>query len=117
MTQVAIVTGGASGIGRALSAALVSRSVHVVLSLYVTAIEFGVGVHVVCPGAIETPLLDQSGMPGLPMPPSMEGVTMRTMAREAGLRRFYPPERLAPGLLMRAMIAGIARWRRKRAVE
>lgn len=117
------------------------------LSLHVTAAEFGVGVHVVCPGAIETPLLDQSGMPGLPMPPSMEGVTMRTMAREAGLRRFYPPEqladdilagvakgravivapfsaratwlvwRVAPGLLMRAMIAGIARWRRKRAVE
>jgi NAD(P)-dependent dehydrogenase (short-subunit alcohol dehydrogenase family) len=145
-------TGSIAGLvgGIASSAPYVTTKHGVVglsLSLRVTAAPFGVGVHVVCPGAVDTPLLDSSGIPGLPTPASMEGLTLKTLANEAGMKRFYPPEKLAedvldgvakgravivappsakvvwwvwrltPGLLMRAMIAGSARWRRKQAVE
>jgi NAD(P)-dependent dehydrogenase (short-subunit alcohol dehydrogenase family) len=145
-------TGSIAGLvgGIASSAPYVTTKHGVVglsLSLRVTAAPFGVGVHVVCPGAVDTPLLDSSGIPGLPTPPSMDGLTLKTLANEAGMKRFYPPEKLAedvlagvakgravivappsakvvwwvwrltPGLLMRAMIAGSARWRRKQAVE
>lgn len=145
-------TGSIAGLvgGIASSAPYVTAKHGVVglsLSLRVTAAQFGVKVHVVCPGAVDTPLLDSSGIPGLPTPASMQGLTLKTLANEAGMKRFYPPEdlardvltgiarnravivappsakaiwwvwRLAPGLLMRAMILGTRRWRRKQASE
>lgn len=68
------------------------------------AADHGVKVHVVCPGVIDTPILDKTEFEGLPTPPSQVGLDIRRSFREAGLRRFYPPARLAEDVL-----AGIAR--------
>jgi NAD(P)-dependent dehydrogenase (short-subunit alcohol dehydrogenase family) len=77
------------------------------LALHVAGADHGVGVHVVCPGGIDTPILDRDEVPGLPTPPGMRGVTMRTMNRDVGVPvRNYPPERLAQDILR-----GVARDR------
>lgn len=68
--------------------------------------DFGVGVHVVCPGVIDTPILDAPAEPGLQSPASLVGVDARALLRDLGLNRPYPPERLAEDVLR-----GIARNR------
>jgi short-subunit dehydrogenase len=61
----AIVTGGASGIGRALSVGLAKRGCEVILadleSLRIEAAQVGVRVSVICPGAVRTPILEGGG--------------------------------------------------------
>jgi NAD(P)-dependent dehydrogenase (short-subunit alcohol dehydrogenase family) len=76
------------------------------LGLRAAATDTGVGIHVVCPGLIETPILDRNDIPGLPTPPSAAGVDIREFFRDLGVRSTYPPDRLATDILH-----GIARDR------
>jgi NAD(P)-dependent dehydrogenase (short-subunit alcohol dehydrogenase family) len=76
------------------------------LGLRAAATDTGVGIHVVCPGLVETPILDKNDIPGLPTPPSAAGVDIREFFRDLGVRSIYPPDRLATDIL-----AGIARDR------
>lgn len=94
MGRIAIVTGGASGIGLALGRALVARGDHVVLA------------DIDAEAADTEPILDKNVIPGLPTPPSMEGVSGRELARRSPLVRLYPADRLAEDVLR-----GIARDR------
>lgn len=74
------------------------------LGLRAAATDTGVGIHVACPGLIETPMLDDSDIPGLPTPPSVAGADIRQFFRDLGLRSAYPADRLATDILQ-----GIAR--------
>jgi NAD(P)-dependent dehydrogenase (short-subunit alcohol dehydrogenase family) len=76
------------------------------LGLRAAATDTGVGIHVVCPGAVETPMLDKNDIPGLPTPPSMAGLDIRKSFRDLGVRSLYPADRLATDILR-----GIARGR------
>jgi NAD(P)-dependent dehydrogenase (short-subunit alcohol dehydrogenase family) len=67
------------------------------LSLRSAGAAFGVGVHVVCPGAIETPLLDKLDVPGLVTPPSGR-LDVRAFMRATGMKT-YPADRLAEDVL------------------
>lgn len=51
------------------------------LSLRAEAASRGVRVTVVCPGAVETPILDSKGPADLPVPPSMAAIDTREIAR------------------------------------
>ena len=66
--------------------------------------DHGVHVHVVCPGVIDTPILDKLDTPGLQTPPSAAAVDGREWLRRAGVRHFYPPDDLAEDVM-----AGLAR--------
>lgn len=76
------------------------------LGLRAAATDSGVGIHVVCPGVIETPILDKNDIPGLSTPPSVAGADIRRFFHELGVRSFYPADRLAVDILQ-----GIARDR------
>jgi NAD(P)-dependent dehydrogenase (short-subunit alcohol dehydrogenase family) len=76
------------------------------LGLRAAATDTGVGIHVVCPGVVETPILDKNDIPGLPTPPSVAGVDFREFFRDLGVRTLYPADRLAADILR-----GVARDR------
>jgi NAD(P)-dependent dehydrogenase (short-subunit alcohol dehydrogenase family) len=76
------------------------------LGLRAAATDTGVGIHVVCPGAVETPMLDKNDIPGLVTPPSVAGLDMREFFRDLGVRSPYSADRLATDILQ-----GIARDR------
>jgi NAD(P)-dependent dehydrogenase (short-subunit alcohol dehydrogenase family) len=76
------------------------------LSLRGAGADAGVRVSVVCPGLIDTPILDRTDVPGLPTPPSVAGVDVRSFMHKTGMKRSYPPERLAEDVL-----AGLAKNR------
>ncbi len=69
------------------------------LALRAALADFGVQVHAVCPGFIDTPILDKKGPEDLPMPPSVaNSPTLR--ANMATLRlKPYPADRLAEDVL------------------
>jgi NAD(P)-dependent dehydrogenase (short-subunit alcohol dehydrogenase family) len=69
------------------------------LGLRAAASAHGVQVHVVCPGVIDTPLLDSPHVTGLTTPPSVEGVDRREAFARMGFKRPYPPDRLADDVL------------------
>jgi NAD(P)-dependent dehydrogenase (short-subunit alcohol dehydrogenase family) len=72
------------------------------VSLRAEAAAHGIGVSVVCPGVIDTPILDADGPPDLPRT-SFAG-RGREFFAHANRGRFYPPQRLAEDVL-----AGVAR--------
>jgi NAD(P)-dependent dehydrogenase (short-subunit alcohol dehydrogenase family) len=74
------------------------------LGLRAAATDSGVGIHVVCPGVIETPMLDKKGIPGVPTPQSMAGTDWREFFHDLGERSPYPADRVAVDILR-----GIAR--------
>jgi NAD(P)-dependent dehydrogenase (short-subunit alcohol dehydrogenase family) len=76
------------------------------LALRAAATDTGVGVHVVCPGVVETPILDSTDLPGLTTPPSVAGADIREFFRDLGMRSTYPADRLAADVLR-----GVARGR------
>jgi NAD(P)-dependent dehydrogenase (short-subunit alcohol dehydrogenase family) len=87
-----------------------AMSKHAVVGLSIglraAATDTGVGIHVVCPGFVETPILDKTDIPGLPTPPSVAGWDFREFVRDLGVRSPYPADRLAADILR-----GIARDR------
>ena len=99
IVNTASLAGVLGGLGAAVPYAT-SKHAVVGLSLAwrVAAAPHGVGVHVVCPGGIDTPLLDKVAFPGLPVP---EGApqSMRSLSAEMGVKRFYPAQRLARDVL------------------
>src|SRR5947208_2684935 len=100
MPRIAIVTGGGSGIGAALSRALAARGDTVVVALSLAlrgeAKAHNVNVTVGCPGWIDTPLLDSTGPDDLPKPEGYEG-GVREAAEKMGA--LYPPDELALDIL------------------
>jgi short-subunit dehydrogenase len=116
--RIAIITGAASGIGQALASALVTRGDTVVvglipapwltpyamtkhavvglsLSLRLEAATYGIGVTAVCPGFVDTPILDKGGPDDLPK-------AGRGREREIARRaqpRLYSASRLAQDIL------------------
>lgn len=66
------------------------------LSLRAEAAEYGVRVTVVCPGVVETPILDRNGPDDLPTPAL--GGHAREAFRHTGTR-LYPAERMANDIL------------------
>ncbi|HLY50197.1 MAG TPA: SDR family oxidoreductase [Solirubrobacteraceae bacterium] len=84
------------------------------LSLRAEAATRGVRVSVVCPGVIDTPILDGEGPPDLPST-SMKGLGREMLLRANG-GRAYPPDQLAEDVLKgvdenRAVIVAPARAR------
>jgi len=73
------------------------------LSLRPEAASRGVRVSVVCPGVIDTPILDKGNPPDLP---SVGDLSDGRQALERALGKAYPPE-----LLARDVLAGVARNR------
>lgn len=65
--------------------------------------DHGIGVHVVCPSFIDTPILDKQEFEGLPTPPSMADFDLRQELRE-NRTRVHPPAQLAS-----AVMRGMAR--------
>ena len=66
------------------------------LSLRAEAAHYGVGVTAVCPGVIETPLLERATPDGLPTPPSAP-ITRSWVSRDLG--RPYPADAFALDVL------------------
>jgi NAD(P)-dependent dehydrogenase (short-subunit alcohol dehydrogenase family) len=95
--------------GGLVTAVPYATSKHAVVGLSlawrVAAAPHGVGIHVVCPGGIDTPMLDKVAFPGLDAPTGVAR-SMRAQAAEMGVRRFYSADRLA-----RDVFRGIARGR------
>jgi len=74
------------------------------LNLRAAAKEYGVHVSVLCPGWIDTPMLDGSWPEELPVPPSFEGAPpVRESLLKAGVK-LYPVDRLVEDTL-----AGLAK--------
>ena len=69
------------------------------LGLRVEGALAGVGVHLVCPGGIDTPLIDKTEFPGLPVPDGVTAMTMREFGAAAGVNRYYPADRFAADVL------------------
>lgn len=69
------------------------------LSLRYEAAENGVKVSVVCPGGIDTPILDKGIPDDLPAVPSAESVDAREAIRKASGGKLYPPEAMAVDIL------------------
>jgi NAD(P)-dependent dehydrogenase (short-subunit alcohol dehydrogenase family) len=59
----------------------------------------GVRVSVVCPGGVDTPLLDRRNPADLPRVPTAEGLDGRALITRASGGRLYPPEALAADVL------------------
>lgn len=69
------------------------------LALRAAGADFGVRVSVVCPGVIDTPILDTRGPHDLPVPPSvMRSPAPRTLFEESNFRP-YPAERMGEDVL------------------
>jgi NAD(P)-dependent dehydrogenase (short-subunit alcohol dehydrogenase family) len=68
------------------------------LALRAEAARHGVRVSVVCPGVIDTPILDKREQAGLPVPPSVQHVDPRAWLTRLG-GPAYPPQRLAEDVL------------------
>ena len=69
------------------------------LALRAAGADFGVRVSVVCPGFVDTPILDTKGPPDLPVAASAARLpTMRETLRRQGTR-LYPADRLAADVL------------------
>ena len=68
------------------------------LAWHVAAAPHGVGIHVVCPGGVDTPLVDKVAFPGLLLPEGA-ATSMRSLSAEMGVKRFYPADRLARDVL------------------
>ena len=107
MARIAIITGAASGVGRALASALVARGDTVVVADVdgdgaeraaggLARHGPGVGVTAVCPGFVDTPILDKGGPDDLPKPAN--GEHWREMARHFQ-PRLYRADRLAQDIL------------------
>ena len=139
MSRTVIITGGSSSIGKALGAALVARGDDVVLAARTEAdVRCAAGelsaqgpgkargavldvrnageVALICPGVIETPLLDKGAPPGLPPTPHVFA-DARGLLRHATHSAPYPAARLAREVLRdldedRAIIVrpSSARW-------
>lgn len=76
------------------------------LALRSALADFGVQVHAVCPGFIDTPILDTRGPDDLPMPPSVaDSPTLRANMATMKIKP-YPVDRLAEDVL-----AGVRRNR------
>jgi NAD(P)-dependent dehydrogenase (short-subunit alcohol dehydrogenase family) len=106
IVNTASLAGVLGGLGTAVPYAT-SKHAVVGLSLAwrVAAAPHGVGIHVVCPGGVDTPMLDKVAFPGLDVPAGAVR-SMRSQAAEMGVRRFYPADRLA-----RDVLRGVARDR------
>ena len=99
IVNTASLAGVLGGLGAAVPYAASKHGVvGLSLAWRVAAAAHGVGVHVVCPGGVDTPLLDKVTFPGLAVP---EGAarSMRSLSAEMGVKRFYPAERLAADVL------------------
>ena len=87
------------------------------LGLRSAGAEYGVKVSVLCPGWIDTPMLDGEMPEGLPVPPSMRGARpLREALIEAG-QTIYPVDRLAEDTLAglaknKAIIVVPRQWQR-----
>jgi NAD(P)-dependent dehydrogenase (short-subunit alcohol dehydrogenase family) len=68
------------------------------LALRAEAAHYGVRVSVVCPGVIDTPILDKKEQAGLPVPRSVQGIDARAWLTRVGGPP-YPPQRLAEDVL------------------
>jgi NAD(P)-dependent dehydrogenase (short-subunit alcohol dehydrogenase family) len=106
IVNTASVAGIFGGLGTAVPYAT-SKHAVVGLSLAwrVAAAPHGVGIHVVCPGGTDTPMLDKVAFPGLDVPTGAAR-SMRAQAADMGVRRFYSADRLA-----RDVFRGVARGR------
>lgn len=106
IVNTASLAGVFGGLGTAVPYAT-SKHAVVGLSLAwrVAAAPHGVGIHVVCPGGIDTPMLDKVAFPGLDIPAG-EARSMRAQAADMGVKRFYSADRLA-----RDVLRGVARGR------
>jgi NAD(P)-dependent dehydrogenase (short-subunit alcohol dehydrogenase family) len=106
IVNTASLAGVLGGLGTAVPYAT-SKHAVVGLSLAwrVAAAPHGVGIHVVCPGGIDTPMLDKVAFPGLDLPAGAAR-SMREQAADLGVRRFYSADRLA-----RDVLRGVARGR------
>jgi short-subunit dehydrogenase len=68
------------------------------LALRAAGADAGVRVSAVCPGWIDTPIIDKRGPEDLPAPPSLAAVEIRQVLVEQRVR-LYPAERLAQDVL------------------
>jgi short-subunit dehydrogenase len=75
-----------------------SAIVGLSLALRLEAAERGVRVSVVCPGVVDTPMLDRKHPDGLPLTPSQAKTDVRAFSTHMGGSP-YPPERLANDVL------------------
>lgn len=69
------------------------------LSLRYEAISCGVKVSVVCPGGIDTPILDKGTPQDLPPVPSADASDAREMIRKASGGKLYSPDEMAADIL------------------
>ena len=99
IVNTASLAGVLGGLGTAVPYAT-SKHAVVGLSLAwrVAAAPHGIGIHVVCPGGIDTPMLDKVAFPGLGIPAGAAR-SMRSQAADMGVRRFYSADRLANDVL------------------
>ncbi len=106
IVNTASLAGILGGLGTAVPYAT-SKHAVVGLSLAwrVAAAPRGVDIHVVCPGGIDTPMLDKVAFPGLDLPTGAAR-SMRDHAADMGVRRFHSADRLA-----RDVFRGLARGR------
>jgi NAD(P)-dependent dehydrogenase (short-subunit alcohol dehydrogenase family) len=106
IVNTASLAGVFGGLGTAVPYAT-SKHAVVGLSLAwrVAAAPHGVGIHVVCPGGVDTPMLDKVAFPGLDIPVGAAR-SMRVQAADMGVKRFYSADRLA-----RDVLRGVARGR------
>jgi NAD(P)-dependent dehydrogenase (short-subunit alcohol dehydrogenase family) len=106
IVNTASLAGVFGGLGTAVPYA---TSKHAVIGLSlawrVAAAPHGIGIHVVCPAGVDTPMLDKVAFPGLDVPAGAAR-SMRSQAADMGVKRFYPADRLA-----RDVLRGVARGR------
>ncbi|MGY1694231.1 MULTISPECIES: SDR family NAD(P)-dependent oxidoreductase [unclassified Geodermatophilus] len=69
------------------------------LALRAEAASRGVRVTVVCPGGVDTPMLDRGMPPDLPRVPSVEAIDVRTVIRKLNGGRLYDADDLAADVL------------------
>lgn len=112
IVNTASLAGLVGGLGAAVPYATTKHGVvGYTLAMRVAAAQHGVRFHVVCPGGIDTPLLDKTQFAGLPVPHEAPITSMRAYSSAMGVRRFYPADRFAEDVLRglarnRALIVG-----------